>query len=81
MTMDYLSTSTHPKLSKNLYVYCIIPSSLFSTIFFLNRQKLASMSTELRASFCGILNELQMVKKKIFHEGILAQCSQRTRYS
>ena len=45
MIMDYLSTSTHPKLSKNLYVYCIIPSSLFSTIFFLNRQKLASMST------------------------------------
>ena len=27
-------TSTHPKLSRNVYVYCIIPSSLFTTIFF-----------------------------------------------
>ena len=32
-------TSTHPKFSKNVYVYCIIPSSLFTTIVFLNRQK------------------------------------------
>ena len=39
-------TSTHPKLSKNVYVYCIIPSSLFTTffsslffLFFLNGQK------------------------------------------
>ena len=31
-------TSTHSKLSKNVYVYCIIPSSLFTTIF-LNGQK------------------------------------------
>ena len=31
-------TSTHSQLSKNVYVYCIIPSSLFTTIF-LNRQK------------------------------------------
>ena len=30
-------TSTRPKLSKN--VYLIIPSSLFTTIFFLNGQK------------------------------------------
>ena len=27
-------TSTHPKLSKNVYVCCIIPNSLFTTIFF-----------------------------------------------
>ena len=27
-------TSTHPKLSKNVYVYYIIPSSLFTMIFF-----------------------------------------------
>ena len=27
-------TSTHPKLSKNVCVYLIIPSSLFTTIFF-----------------------------------------------
>ena len=32
-------TSIHSKLSKNVYVYCIIPSSLFTTIFFLNGQK------------------------------------------
>ena len=31
-------TSTHPKLSKNVYVSCIIPSSLFTTIV-LNGQK------------------------------------------
>ena len=31
-------TRTHSKLSKNVYVYCIIPSSLFTTIF-LNGQK------------------------------------------
>ena len=24
-------TGTHPMLSKNVYVYCIIPSSLFKT--------------------------------------------------
>ena len=27
-------TSTHSKLSKNVYVCCIIPSSLFTTILF-----------------------------------------------
>ena len=35
-------TSTHSKLSKNVYVCCTIPSSLFTTIFlliFLNGQK------------------------------------------
>ena len=28
-------TSAHPKLSKNVYVYCTIPSSLFTVTFFL----------------------------------------------
>ena len=47
-SMDYLSdkymtlwiiypTSTHPKLSKNVYVYCIIPGSLYT--FFKKRGK------------------------------------------
>ena len=27
-------TSAHPKLSKNVYVYYIMPSSLFTMIFF-----------------------------------------------
>ena len=27
-------TSTHPKLSKNVYADCIIPSSLFNAILF-----------------------------------------------
>ena len=27
-------TSTHPNLSKNVFVYCIIPSSLFTRIYF-----------------------------------------------
>ena len=34
-------TSTHPKLPKNVYVYCIIPSSLF-TIKKIKRAKTAS---------------------------------------
>ena len=45
-------TSTHPKLSKNVYVYCIIPSSLFTKISF-------KRANELSASFCGISNELR----------------------
>ena len=48
-------TSTHPKLSK-MYVYCIIPSSLFTTIFF-KRAKTVHL-LEPSASFCGVLNEL-----------------------
>ena len=54
--MDHLSTSTHPKLSKNVYVYCIIPSSLFTMICF-KRAKTVCLQ-DPRASFCGILNEL-----------------------
>ena len=49
-------TSTHPKLSKNVYVYCIIPNSLFATIFF-KRAKTVRQQ-EPSASFCGVLNEL-----------------------
>ena len=37
--------STHPKLSKNVYVCCIIPSSLFTTICF-KRAKTASTGAE-----------------------------------
>ena len=50
-------TSTHPKLSKNACVYLIIPSSLFTTIFF-KRAKTVSRQKP-RASFCGILNQLR----------------------
>ena len=42
-------TSTHPKLSKNVYVNCIIPSSLFTTIFlyfFLTGKSSASTGAE-----------------------------------
>ena len=49
-------TSTHPKLSKNVYVYCIIPSSLFTTVLFKRAKTVCGQ--EPRASFCGILNEL-----------------------
>ena len=52
-------TSTHSKLSKNVYVCCIIPSSLFTTIFFFfffKRQKLRLQ--EPSAPFCCVLNEL-----------------------
>ena len=49
-------TSTHSKLSKNVYVYCIIPSSLFI------KKKFKWVKTvhlqELRAPFCCVLNEL-----------------------
>ena len=51
--------STHPKLSKNVYVYCIIPSSLFTTIRF-KRAKTVPLQ-EPSASFCGVLNELRVV--------------------
>ena len=47
-------TSTHPKLSKNVYVYCIIPSSLFTTFFF-KWAKTVHLQ-KLRASFCVVLN-------------------------
>ena len=49
-------TSTHPKLSKNVCVYLIIPSSLFNTIIF-KRAKTVHRQ-EPRASFSGVLNEL-----------------------
>ena len=49
-------TSTHSKLSKNVYVYCIIPSSLFTTILF--KQAKTVHLQEPSAPFCGILNEL-----------------------
>ena len=49
-------TSTHSKLSKNVYVYCIIPSSLFTMIYF-KWAKTVHLQ-ELRVSFCGVLNEL-----------------------
>ena len=49
-------TSTHSKLSKNVYVCCIIASSLFTTIFFkwAKTVRLQEPSTP----FFGILNEL-----------------------
>ena len=50
-------TSTNPTLSKNVYVYCIMPSSLFTTIFF--KQAKTVHLQEPRASFCGVLNELK----------------------
>ena len=51
-------TSTHPKLSKTvyIYVYCIIPSSLFTTILF--KWAKTVRLRELSASFCGVSNEL-----------------------
>ena len=52
-------TSTHPKLSKNVYVYCIIPSILFTTILF-NWAETVQLQ-ELSVSFCGVLNELTFV--------------------
>ena len=54
-------TSTHPKLSKNVYVYCIIPNSLFTTIFF-KRAKTVCLQ-ELSMPFCGVLNELILCRK------------------
>ena len=38
--------STHSKLSKNVYVCCIIPSSLFTTIFFKTGKNSASTGAE-----------------------------------
>ena len=58
MIMDYLSTSTHPKLSKNLYVYCIIPSSLFTMIFFKQAKTVGLQKPS--TSFCGVLNEVNI---------------------
>ena len=57
--------STHPKLSKNVYVYCIIPSSLFTTISF-KRAKTVRLQ-EPSAPFCGVLNELMIIFK--WHHG------------
>ena len=54
-------TSTHPKLSKNVYVYCTIPNSLFITIFF-KRAKTVCLQ-ELSVPFCGVLNELMLCRK------------------
>ena len=53
--------STHSKLSKNVYVYCIIPSSssLFTTIFF-KWAKTVHLQ-EPSVPFCGVLNELMSV--------------------
>ena len=50
-------TSTHSKLSKNVDVYCIIPSSLFTTIIFFKRATTVHLQ-EPSMPFCGILNEL-----------------------
>ena len=50
-------TSTHSKLSKNVYVYCIIPSSLFTTISF--KWAKTVRLQELSMPFCGVLNELK----------------------
>ena len=50
-------TSTNPKLSKNVYVYCIIPHSLFTTLFFIQAKTVHLQ--EPRASFCSVLNELK----------------------
>ena len=52
-------TSTHPKLFKNVYVYCIIPSSLLSDFFIYPKTVCLQ---EPRASFCGVLNELSSVR-------------------
>ena len=49
-------TSTHSKLSKNVFVYCIIPSSLFTMIYF--KQGKTVRLQEPSAPFCGVLNEL-----------------------
>ena len=48
--------STHPKLSKNVCVYLIIPSSLFTRKKF--KQAKTVHRQEPRASFCGVLKEL-----------------------
>ena len=53
--------STHSKLSKNvyIYVYCMIPSSLFTMIFF--KQAKTVHLQEPSGPFCGVLNELMSV--------------------
>ena len=49
-------TSTHSKLSKNVYVYCIIPSSLFSKKKFKWAKTVCLQEPSM--PFCGVLNEL-----------------------
>ena len=51
--------STHPKLSKNVSVYCIITSSLFTTIVF-KWAKIVRLQGP-SASFCGVFNELNVL--------------------
>ena len=55
MTMDYLSYKYTSQAFKKC-VYSIIPSSLFTTIFF--KQAKTVHLQEPSAPFCGILNEL-----------------------
>ena len=52
-------TSTHSKLSKNVYVYCITPSSLFTTIVF-KRAKTVHLQ-EPSVPLCGVFNELSVI--------------------
>ena len=52
-------TSTHSKLSKNVYVYCIIPSCLFTTIVF-KRAKAVHLQKP-SVPFSGVLNELSVI--------------------
>ena len=49
-------TGTHSKLSKNVYVYCIIPSSLFTIILFKPAKTVRLQEPSM--PFCGVLNEL-----------------------
>ena len=58
-------TSTHPKLPKNVCVYCIIPSSLYTTIIFKRAQTVHLQ--ELRVSFSGVSNELINVISGLAH--------------
>ena len=51
-------TSTHSKLSKNVYVCCIIPSSLFTTIYFKQAKTVHLQAASV--PFCGVLNELRI---------------------
>ena len=55
-------TSTHPKLSKNVHIYCIIPSSLFTRVCF-KRAKTVGLQKP-STSFCGVLNELKKMVAK-----------------
>ena len=52
-------TSTHSKLSKNVYVYCTIPSSLYTIKKKLTGKNSAS-TVEPSMPFCGVLNELKV---------------------